>query len=1324
MLEQDNAINWQERCHELEYSLQRFRDQATRIRELLKEKLEDLEHRVEDAETRAKLSEERAKLMEQRLRDFDENEQTPDFSKIQLECKEKKEVIFKLEKQVEEQKKLRVEDAKQVEAKTAKIKEWVANKLKDLEQQNQHLREQNEKCNEQLELLKTRLVQLSQVNQQSTTKQREGGSTEDSSRGSYEDDAVPSETPEPSSPTTVKSIELPSDVFTLAETDVNHTATAVMDFPRTISCTPLMPPKASIERKKYELIDQNDFKKSNLDLGLETTNLDSISSQPTAKNVGAQNLVNSSSDNSRRTGISQKKTPVHFHRQRINYKFVSEGRGFSCSSSATPQGRSRHTGTSYMDCGHTPSGKSVTATYGSLDRKLPSHRKLTRIEFRGSGEQGRRARTDDELHAEIYTPSTDVHYLPSLVHGEEDEDVRPPTPPLHRCPSWESKIYEIADSGINMSTGSVLLSASTGSTNNVGKCSGEQSLSSGFTDLNIPVYATVKGRASQIRTIPFSEESSDSSDNEDARATITTTSSHTTSGEIESSASTGSSGKGGKILNNNSPALQNCNSPLKSAAREISESELSDDYAIPPDAFPPDTFSVDSVEPQSFKTPPATDSPRIERAKESLEKNGYLTKLGGKFKTWRKRWFVLKNGVLSYYKSQSDVNRKPQGQITLNEVCRVNRVEGAATFELCTEKRIYYLTADSATTMEEWIKVLQKVLRRHATRLLLSKEENKATIEGWLTKVKHGHSRRCWCVLIGRIFLYFRTPNDPTPMGQINMRDSRVEEVVHVSDSDEEEEEEMMRKSEFTVGIFSSHQGPTYLLMTSKQEMDAWLYHLTVVSSGENLAGTQYEQLIARLMEVNGDENSVIWRHPLLLYTKENLTQPLTTLPSDQLQVEAIKLFKSIQLFISVSLDTSGIDYHVALAQNALLQCLSTPELQSELFCQLIKQTSRHASQKLGVQQLLLCATQSLFLCDTSSTEQTSPTSTIPSDRSHSAENKLNPVLFVFVQAWQLLALAIPLFPPKNRILWYLRAHLERNAESSTEPGRYAAFCQRALERALLNNGREFPPSRMEVLSILLKNPFHHCLPHSIPVHFLNGTYQVVGFDGSSTVEEFVQTINAESGIRDCIQSGFALFSDNPIDKSLEHCLQNSEKLCDVISKWEHDLREGHLGKFETTKIVKLTYKNRLCFRQMLKAETDKERLLTAYHVNEEIVQGKFPLSLELALEMAALMAQIEFGDLDGDKARGSGVPHGNLEYQLGQVLNRFFPQRYKEVMTEEELQETIKKKWMTLKSRTVLDCLRIYLNCARKWPMCGAELFMSKLKTRSNAAQKDVQDP
>lgn len=50
---------------------------------------------------------------------------------------------------------------------------------------------------------------------------------------------------------------------------------------------------------------------------------------------------------------------------------------------------------------------------------------------------------------------------------------------------------------------------------------------------------------------------------------------------------------------------------------------------------------------------------------------------------------------------------------------------------------------------------------------------------------------------------------------------------------------------------------------------------------------------------------------------------------------------QAIQLFTSALLDSAGIDYHVVLAQNALHQCLSLVELQPELICALVKQTSR-----------------------------------------------------------------------------------------------------------------------------------------------------------------------------------------------------------------------------------------------------------------------------------------------------------------------------------------------------------------------------------------------
>lgn len=194
----------------------------------------------------------------------------------------------------------------------------------------------------------------------------------------------------------------------------------------------------------------------------------------------------------------------------------------------------------------------------------------------------------------------------------------------------------------------------------------------------------------------------------------------------------------------------------------------------------------------------------------------------------------------------------------LNETSafRINRAEGAATFEISTGKKTYYLTADCIATMEDWIRVLQNVQRRNATKLLLSREDNKPTIQGWLTKVKNGHAKKCYCVLIGKMFLYFKCPNDTvlmsaishenlpsmwstlqTPIGQINMRDARVEEVEHVSDSDSEERDSECLHEQ-TIGIFPTHQGPTYLLMPHKQEKDNWLYHLTVVSDGGPSAGT------------------------------------------------------------------------------------------------------------------------------------------------------------------------------------------------------------------------------------------------------------------------------------------------------------------------------------------------------------------------------------------------------------------------------------------------------------------------------------------------------
>ncbi|VEN50034.1 unnamed protein product [Callosobruchus maculatus] len=1136
--------------------------------------LSELEQRVLEAEGRAEEAEDKVRIMEQKLA----WSVASDANSAQ---------IHRLEGEVEEQRQLRLHDAKQVEAKAARIKEWVTNKLKELEIQNQTLREQNIKCNQQLELLR------------------------------------------------------------------NHLALA--------------------DRRRSE---------SSSPEGRQHTKASTARSQ---KHRRHQSVCLSTNTNFEPVIPSNLVTSVNFG-----------------------------TSTSSMD----PLTDELRAAVDNLNlARIPSS-----------------SASDPDLahdYAEIYTPSREKVPWP-----------RAPTPPMHRFPSWEDRIYQVAADGLTL----------TGTTpSDLGP---EQA---GYQDIPVPVYATVKGRASQIRSMPFTGDSSD--DSSDGEGNNTTQAADGTNTHSRSSGDTSGSSPGKRTASSSS------GSPSKSKTRGVSdtsfESGMSDDYAIPPDALSCDTTSLESS--MLLRASSYLDSPkRIE----SLEKSGTLAKLGGKLKTWRKKWFVLKNGVLTYYKSQNDINRKPQGQIVLDEFCKITRAEGSNTFEIDTGKKTYYLTADNMTAMEDWVRILQNVQRRNATKLLLSRDENKPVLQGLLKKVKNGIPRECWCVLIGKMFLYYKKQTDSTPHGQINMRDAKVEEIEHLSDSDSEEQDSEQPK--YTVGIFPSNQAPTYLHFTGKQEKDAWLYHLTVASGGGPSTGTQYEQLVHKLMEVDGDPNCVLWRHPVLLHvpcTKDGAVPsyfPLTSLPTDSLQSEAIKLFKCLQLFTSAAVDQAGIDYHVVLAQNALQQCLDLPDLQAELLCALMKQTSKaHPLPKLGVQ----VSTQKLLKKSgaggAGGGANSHPHHHQSQEEKHCyAKDGKGPPLFSLVQGWQLLALAVSLFVPKSSmLLWFLRVHLQRNADNRTECGKYAAYCERALERTIVAGGRELKPSRMEVLSILLKNPQHHSLPHSMPVHLLNGTYHITSFDGSTTIKEFQDSLAQEIGCR--TNNGFAMFSDDPIEKDLEHTLEPSAKLCDLISKWEIALREKGLGKFENSRVIRLTYKNRIWWKNCAKLETEKERLLLCYQVNKQIVSGRFPVTREAALEFASLMAQLDMGDcsLNSSKsnvshtfshqgtsnihsspkstANGTLSPqatlqnsntlnalnnvHGILTAHSNQALSaidKFYPYRYRDQLSQEGLQELQAKllaKWRALKGRTQADCVRAYLNSTRKWPFFGHTLFQARLREQDS---------
>eukprot|EP00732_Lithocolla_globosa_P002635 Lithocolla_globosa_v1_NODE_1787_length_2341_cov_4.365267.p1 type:complete len:671 gc:universal NODE_1787_length_2341_cov_4.365267:2196-184(-) len=95
-------------------------------------------------------------------------------------------------------------------------------------------------------------------------------------------------------------------------------------------------------------------------------------------------------------------------------------------------------------------------------------------------------------------------------------------------------------------------------------------------------------------------------------------------------------------------------------------------------------------------------------------KEGYLTKRGGKIKTWKYRWFVLRESTLAYYKSEND--ESPLGLISLSdckgfELASKKKIAKANAFYIETKERQFYLYADTEEIMWDWIKVLGEAVK-------------------------------------------------------------------------------------------------------------------------------------------------------------------------------------------------------------------------------------------------------------------------------------------------------------------------------------------------------------------------------------------------------------------------------------------------------------------------------------------------------------------------------------------------------------------------------------------------------------------------------------
>lgn len=107
---------------------------------------------------------------------------------------------------------------------------------------------------------------------------------------------------------------------------------------------------------------------------------------------------------------------------------------------------------------------------------------------------------------------------------------------------------------------------------------------------------------------------------------------------------------------------------------------------------------------------PTTDEPAGRKEDNVVVTSGYLLKRGAKYNGWKKRWFVLRNQKLSYYKNEKEYEIR--GMIPLRSVldvldCTPPTKHKRHCFRVITPSRPFICCAESAESAKAWISALR-----------------------------------------------------------------------------------------------------------------------------------------------------------------------------------------------------------------------------------------------------------------------------------------------------------------------------------------------------------------------------------------------------------------------------------------------------------------------------------------------------------------------------------------------------------------------------------------------------------------------------------------
>ncbi|XP_056148593.1 unconventional myosin-X [Lampris incognitus] len=542
-----------------------------------------------------------------------------------------------------------------------------------------------------------------------------------------------------------------------------------------------------------------------------------------------------------------------------------------------------------------------------------------------------------------------------------------------------------------------------------------------------------------------------------------------------------------------------------------------------------------------------------------------------------RQWFSVLSQVHSSTEQEiremHDEQANPQNAVgtldvgMIDSVCASDNPERPNSFVMITANRVLHCNADTPEEMHHWITLLQR--SKGDTRV----EGQEFIIRGWLHKEMKNSSRvslklkKRWFLLTHNSLDYYKS----SERNALKLGTLVLNSLCSVVQPDEKVFKETGYWNVIVYGRKHSYRLYTKLL----NEATRWAGAIQNVIDNKAPIDTPTQQLIQDIKEncLNSEVVEQIYkRNPILRYSHHPLHSPLLPLPYGDihtsslrskgyttLQDEALKVFGSLQ-------HLEGVADAVPIIQGVLQTGQELKPLRDELYCQLVKQTTR-----------------------------------VP--QPGTAGN---------LCSWKILACMSCTFLPSRSILRYLKFHLKRTRElhPGTEMERYAAF---ALDSLRKTRAREYVPSQEEIRAIVARQDM------TTTVHCHGGGSCKITINSHTTAGEVVEKLIRGLVMEDR-RNMFALFEHND---STDKAIESRTVVADVLAKFEKlsaSQDEHNTGwKF---------YFKLYCFLDTDNVPKDSVEFAFIFEqAHEAVIRGQYPAPEETLQFLAALRLQYLLGD-------------------------------------------------------------------------------------------------